>query len=160
MKTLYEYIPERREKLQSEIARLESTLSGLKSELRQISVFQATVEVNDSAANASGSKKISETIKDQILKVLSNSTTGMKATEIQTELHRRFQRTVKRESLSPQLTRLNKDGAIERKDGMLWAIPIRKPALTRHACNLAQGYNVQSAQQYGLADKENPQAGT
>lgn len=153
--TFSEIIARRKAELQSEIERL-------RAELRQVLIAENAVSAAaPSLAIDMGREPRSATIKDQVVKILADSPRGLTAMEIQARLAERFDRFVKRESLSPQLSRLGAEGVLHR-DGKVWQLPMVGVALDR----LREGVEARKAQKElatnggGLllvGAKENPQ---
>lgn len=152
--TLFEILARRKEKLQAEVDRLQI-------ELRQIAHCEAILAATPSAQSDHSREHRPATIKDQVVKILADSPRGLTALEIQARLSERFDRIVKRESLSPQLSRLGAEGVLKR-DGKVWQLPMVGSALDR----FREGVEVRAAQK-GLAtngtgmqplvEKEKPQ---
>lgn len=152
--TFATFIAKRKSEIQSEIEELYSRLAELKLERDQIAAAEYVRRSQTSAASKQRKGNSQETIKSQVVKILKNSTKGLKAIEIQEALNREFNRQVKRESLSPQLSRLASEGVIEKTKGMMWVLPVPKPTyLTEFEKNLASTKN-------GLANSENPKGHT
>lgn len=151
METLQDFIARRKAELEAEIDRL-------RAELRQIVLAESVVTAG---APVTGEQQPVGTIKEQVVKILADSPRGLSAIEIQARLSERFDRIVKRESLSPQLSRLGAEGVLCR-EGKLWRLPVVGSALDRfrdgvEAREAQKGLVAKGALMLPLAAKENPQ---
>lgn len=133
--TLCNFIARRKAELEAEIDRL-------RAELRQIALAESVVTAGSPITSE---QPPAETIKAQVVKILADSSRGLSAVEIQARLSERFDRIVKRESLSPQLSRLGAEGVLSR-EGKLWRLPMVGSALDR----FREGLEAREAQK-GLA---------
>jgi hypothetical protein len=68
----------------------------------------------------------SMTLKQAVLDILADSENGLQASEILKELNIKHNASFMRGSLSPQISRLRKDGAILHSDG-IWHLPTQVP---------------------------------
>ena len=127
METLNKFIARRKAEIAEE-------MEGLRTELRQISAAEAMAQSEANLQAARRREQTPETIKEQVVKILVDCPSGLNAKEIQAQLKSRFDRDVKRESLSPQLSRLGAEGVIKR-DGKIWALPMVETALERFRFN-------------------------
>ncbi len=148
METTNDFIDRRTKEVRAELARLSDQANELKRELVQLSAAKAADQFERPVSGGLQPDTRPLTIKQQILKILDANASGMKAKEIQEQLDSRFGRKVKRECLSPQLSRLAHDGKIERRSNMRWAIATLKSPMTR-AREHVQGRDVP-------VSKENP----
>lgn len=128
METLNEFISRRKAEIIAEIARL-------RGELRQITAAESA-DHSGKRVSALAAAHGGETIKEQVVKILTDHPKGMTAKEIQAQLKVRFDRDVKRESLSPQLSRLGADGTIAR-EGKTWVLPLVEKAFSRFREDMA-----------------------
>lgn len=145
METLNEFITRRKAEITEEIARL-------RAELRQINAAESMGQAEMQAQKSRAAQHTPETIKEQVVKILIDHPKGLNAKELQSRLKRRFGRDVKRESLSPQLSRLGRDGVIKR-DGKTWILPLVESALTELESNV----RARSSLGNGALATENPQ---
>lgn len=154
--TLNDFMAQRKAEIQAEIERL-------RAELRQIAAAEGMAETETTAHAHRRRELHPTTIKDQVVKILTDCPRGLEASEIQTQLRRRFDRSVKRESLSPQLSRLGAEGVIKR-EGKVWILPLVETALGRFKRNLDARTNASASRPELFEDligelppKENPQ---
>lgn len=150
METINDYLPRRK-------AEILALIGELKAELRQIAAAEAAGELA-SRRKAKSAVRGPETIKEQVIAILTDCPNGLEATEILDRLRVRFGRELKRESLSPQLSRLGADGVIER-NGKTWILPVVGNALDRYRDSFMtrQGAAVSLPIAVGDGAKENPQ---
>ena len=123
METTDQFILRRKAEIDAEIERL-------KLERRQLVAAELVAAHEAAKRRDRSNQKKPETIKEQVVKILSDTPSGMTAKEILTQLNSRFDRNLKRESLSPQLSRLGAEGSIER-DGKIWILPNFESALAQ-----------------------------
>jgi hypothetical protein len=71
-------------------------------------------------------KKSPVTIKQAVLEVLTGKSEGMLALDILAEINQRFQLGIVRPTLSPQLTRLKRDGSVVNNGGY-WSLASPRP---------------------------------
>ena len=96
-------------------AELRAEIGRLQADLRDVQKARAAILAEAPA-------KKSETIKEQVLRLLADHPAGLSANEILEKLAARYGRRLKRESLSPQLSRLKKDRLIE-NEKKIWNLP-------------------------------------
>jgi len=112
MLPLRDYLAQRRQAIQSEIKALRAELSEIDAAHRALAG-----EVNVAEPSSQGKK----TLKEMALEVLSANPNGLDAVGILAAIKSEFGKTVQRESLSPQLSRLGQNGDVVREDGV-WRI--------------------------------------
>jgi hypothetical protein len=145
METMTKFMVRRKAEIGDEIERL-------RAELRQIAVAERIGAAEASARGQEPHARKPETIKEQVVKILNDCPGGLDAREIQAHLKNRFARDVKRESLSPQLSRLGAEGVI-RRDGKTWILPLVEAALKR----LKNSYDDRNLLGDVPQEAENPQ---
>ena len=117
MLPLRDYLTQRRQAIQSE-------LKALRAELAEIDAAQRALAGDVGATTPSAHGKM--TLKEMALQVLSANPKGLDALGILAAIKSEFGKTVQRESLSPQLSRLGQSGEVVREDG-LWRIVTTGP---------------------------------
>lgn len=124
MATLREFLTDRRSAIQAEI-------KALRAELREIEAASAALPSAD--AETTPLPRVSRagpTLKELAVEILQRHSEGLEANDIRDEMRLRHGLSVKRSSLSPQLSRLAKDRVI-RREGHKWLlVPDRVRAWT------------------------------
>lgn len=114
-----EYLAQRRADIQAQI-------KSLRAELAEVDVAERALAVaanepagakRDRGATGSGRK----TLKEMAVDVLKDHPAGLEAAGILAEIEKRWGLTVRRESLSPQLSRLGQDETLVR-EGLIWKL--------------------------------------
>ncbi|MBN9346283.1 MAG: hypothetical protein J0I48_08785 [Devosia sp.] len=136
MTSVRDFLKARRQELQAELGPLEAKLSGLRRELDEIEraekalgpvgvdeafemIFQRPMHTPAKGVLKEG------TIKDFVVRVLSEKPDGLVAVDILARINKRFGTKYPRTSLSPQLSRLKNEGVLERH-GVVWRLAKEK----------------------------------
>lgn len=110
MATLRQFLADRRTAIHAEI-------KALRAELREIDAASAALPIADSAVSAPPrASRAGPTLKELAVEILQRNSEGLEANDIREEMRLKYGVTVKRSSLSPQLSRLAKEGVIRRDD--------------------------------------------
>lgn len=117
---LREYLAQRRVDIQAQI-------KAFRKELAEIDAAEAALEEVAgqpvrSRRQKGGSGSERKTLKELALEALTDNTDGMEASAILTWIAEKHGIEVARESMSPQLSRLARDGEIVRLEGGLWQL--------------------------------------
>lgn len=121
---LRDFIEKRRAEIRRQMQPLEATAANLRAQLNtteaQLGALAKEAAEIDAALQAIGrreKRKTTPTIKEAILRVLTDAPEGMTSSEILTAINDRFfEGTLLRTSMSPQLTRLDRqDKKIKRR---------------------------------------------
>lgn len=119
MTTLRDFLAVRRSEIQTQI-------KALRSELREIEAASAALQENREntapSATAKNSRGSGPTLKEMAVAVLADHTDGLEANDVLDRIAERFGIQVKRESMSPQLSRLAKEGIIRRGGHNKWLL--------------------------------------
>lgn len=116
METLRDFLDRREGEIKSQI-------KALKAELTELKTARGAVASSEGVTNGSKSSDSSApTIKDMSLSILRNAhPDGITAQEILSRMSEQYNREIDRASLSPQLSRLRKEGSINLDDGR-WSL--------------------------------------
>lgn len=119
MTTLRDFLAGRRSEIQTQI-------KALRSELREIEAASAALHENRGStapnATAKNSRGSGPTLKEMAVAVLADHTNGLEANDVLDRIAERFGVQVKRESMSPQLSRLAREGIIRRGGHNKWLL--------------------------------------
>jgi hypothetical protein len=132
MATVREFLRQQRSAIAAEIEPLEQKLHELKAELDDVNRAERALdpsqspwdELVDDAVPTRGVLR-EGTIKDFVVRVLSERPRGLVAVDILSAINRRFGTDYPRTSLSPQLSRLKQEGVLDR-EGLVWRIAKEK----------------------------------
>lgn len=113
MSRFLEYIASRRSDIKAQIA-------ALKAEMRELEIAELAV-AGGSSSEGKVDSSAKTTIKDYVMAVLSENSGGLDSAGIIKQVYEKFAITIKRPSLSPQLTRLKEDRRVV-LDGTIWRI--------------------------------------
>jgi DNA-binding transcriptional ArsR family regulator len=119
MITIREFLSNRRTEIKQHIADMRAELQDIDTLESTLSGPRAKKAPSDKPARARGRRRSTETLRDMALAVLKNRPEGVNASQLVAAIKDKFGVDVERASLSPQLSRLNKDGLI-RRDGYTW----------------------------------------
>lgn len=115
MATLRQFLADRRTAIQAE-------MKALRAELREIEAASAALPMAEAGASAPPrASRAGPTLKELAVEILQRHSEGLEANDIREEMRLKYGVTVKRSSLSPQLSRLAKDGMI-RREGHKWLL--------------------------------------
>jgi F0F1-type ATP synthase membrane subunit b/b' len=125
MTGLREFIEKRRNEIRKKMEPLVATAANLRAQLNttetELKVLAKEAAEIDAALQAIGRRERRETtptIKEAILRVLADAPEGMTSSEILAAINDRFfEGTLRRTSMSPQLTRLDKDDKKTKRRG-------------------------------------------
>lgn len=118
MVTLRDFLANRRSEIQAQI-------KALRSELREIEAASAALQESQGGAEPSPAKKTrgrGPTLKEMAIAVLSDHPDGLEANDVLDRIAERYGFQVKRESMSPQLSRLAGEGIIRRGGHNKWLL--------------------------------------
>lgn len=118
MPTLRELIANRRAEVEAQIKLLRAELAEIAVVERALPSGGAELPPRRAAAARSSTKR---TLKQMAMAVLAEHPDGLDANQLISEVQARFQLVVPRPSMSPQLSRLGRDGIL-RRDGMTWKL--------------------------------------
>ncbi len=112
--------------LRNQLGRLTTEIESVKLELQDVDTALAAIDGKIKSSNVAQVRTNNEssaprTIKEMILEILALMPDGAEATELLSFIDERFGKKLERTSLSPQLSRLKKDGLIS-LSGKVWTI--------------------------------------
>lgn len=120
MATLRQFLADRRTAIHAE-------MKALRAELREIDAASAALPMADSGVSPPPrASRAGPTLKELAVEILQRHSEGLEANDIREEMRLKYNVTVKRSSLSPQLSRLAKDGVI-RREGHKWLLGSEQP---------------------------------
>lgn len=136
MTSVRDFLRAKRAELQAELGPVELKLSALRRELAEVEraekalgpvgvdeafemIFQRPIHTPANGVLKEG------TIKDFVVRVLSDKPDGLVAVDILARINKRFGTKYPRTSLSPQLSRLKNEGVLERH-GVVWRLAKEK----------------------------------
>lgn len=124
MTTLRDFLANRRSEIQTQ-------LKALRAELREIEAASSALqEGNDSfRSEVTASRRDRTTLKDMAIAVLTDRPEGLEANDVRDQIAERYNVQVKRESMSPQLSRLAKEGVIRRGGHNKWLLKAQASGL-------------------------------
>lgn len=118
MTTLRDFLSNRRSEIHAQIR-------ALRAELREIDAASAAVQESpgsDGSRTVASGRRSSPTLKEMAIAVLADHPDGLEANDVRDRIAERFGSQVKRESMSPQLSRLARDGVIRRGGHNKWLL--------------------------------------
>lgn len=120
MTTLREFLADRRAAIQAE-------MKALRAELREIEAASAALpDGRGEVLSPVRASRGGPTLKELAVEILQRHSEGLDANDIREEMRLKHGVSVKRSSLSPQLSRLAKDGVIQR-EGHKWLFQSDQP---------------------------------
>jgi hypothetical protein len=120
--TLRQFVERRLQELQDEERPLRERLDEIVTERRELEKTIKLIGADGLVNNAMERRESQEkTIKEAVLDILSAKPNGLTATEILRDLNLNKDRRYARTSLSPQLSRLKRDGKV-RQSGIVWSL--------------------------------------
>jgi hypothetical protein len=118
MTTLRDFLANRRSDIQTQ-------LKALRAELREIEAASAALQDplrEGIRSDATSTRRSGPTLKEMAIAILTDHPDGLEANDVRDRIAERFDVQVKRESMSPQLSRLAKEGVIRRGGHNKWLL--------------------------------------
>lgn len=149
--------------LRNQLGRLTNEIESVKLQLRDVDTAIAAIDGNFKSSNVAPARTKNEnverkTIKDMVLEILAVMPDGAEATELLSFIDERFEVTLPRTSLSPQLSRLKKERLVS-LEGKVWKLNEEGSDESEPFRNVGAGW-VRQATSYSQAEGSIPSAST
>jgi len=118
MITLRDFLANRRSEIQAQI-------KTLRAELREIEAASSALQDAQGEGirpDVARTRRSGPTLKEMAIAILTDHPDGLEANDVRDKIAERFDAQVKRESMSPQLSRLAKEGVIRRGGHNKWLL--------------------------------------
>lgn len=139
MTTLRDFLTNRRSEIQTQ-------LKALRGELREIEAASAALQdpqAEGSRPDAAITRRGRPTLKEMAITILTDHPDGLEANDVRDRIAERFDVQVKRESMSPQLSRLAKEGIIRRGGHNKWLL---KTQITASSGQSGEGGHLETSE--------------